>query len=80
MTRNTKEQIALMLKVLLERIQKLDIIEEQKNEIMYEGFSLAKSLKIATSPLSLVEAVKQWEEYANEDRVFNDVKRPWFVD
>lgn len=79
MSNNTQEQLAVMLKSLLVRIPKQNISEEEKVDIMHDGVALAASLKEATEPASLVEAVKQWEEYANNEEVYNDIRRPWFV-
>ncbi len=79
MSGNTQNQLAVMLKALLERIPKQNISEEEKVDIMHDGVALAASLKEATEPVVLVEAVKQWEEYANSEEVYNDIRRPWFL-
>lgn len=79
MSSNTQEQLAVMLQALLVRIPKQNISEEEKVDIMHDGVALAAALKNYTAPASLVEAVKQWEEYANSDEVYNDIRRPWFV-
>lgn len=79
MSSNTQNQLAVMLKALLERIPKQNISEEEKVDIMHDGVALAASLKEATGPDSLVEAVKFWKEYANSEEVYNDIRRPWFI-
>jgi hypothetical protein len=79
MTQNTQEQLAVMLKSLLERIPKQDVSEDTKVDIMHDGVVLAASLKDAKKPDVLVEAVKQWEDYANSQEVYNDIRRPWFI-
>lgn len=79
MSSNTQDQLAVMLKALLVRIPKQNISEEEKVDIMHDGVALAASLKEATAPDSLVEAVNLWEEYANSEEVYNDIRRPWFV-
>lgn len=79
MSRNSQNQLAVMLNALLVRIPKQNISEEEKVDIMHDGVALAASLKEATEPDSVVEAVKLWEEYANSKEVYNDIRRPWFV-
>ena len=79
MTNATQEQLGGMLHSIMERIPNLDIQEESKVDIMYDGVNLASTLKSVTKPAVLVEAVRQWEEYANDVQVYNDIRRPWFV-
>lgn len=79
MSSNTQNQLAVMLKALLVRIPQQNISEEEKVDIMHDGVALAASLKEATAPAALVEAVKLWEEYAKSENVYNDIRRPWFV-
>lgn len=79
MSQKTQEQLAVMLKSLLERIPKQDVSEETKVDIMHDGVALAASLKDAKKPDALVEVVNQWEEYAHNEEVYNDIRRPWFI-
>ena len=80
MTPPTQGQLANMLKNLMVRMPKLDISEELKVDIMHDGVVLAASLKNVTKPATLVESVKLWAEYAQNEDIYNDIRRPWFVD
>ena len=79
MTPKTQGQLANMLKTLLTRIPLQDISEEHKVDIMHDGVVLAASLKEEAEPAALVEAVKLWGDYAQSEAIFNDIRRPWFV-
>lgn len=79
MTPKTQNQLAAMLRTLMERIPKQDIAEEQKVDILHDGVLLAASLKSVTKPAALVEAVNLWREYAESEEIYNDIRRPWFV-
>lgn len=75
----TQEYLAKMMKLLMERITKMNLSEEQKVDIMHDGVCLAANLKKAPAGSAIADAVKIWEEYANNDGVYNDIRRPWFL-
>lgn len=79
MTPSTQGQLANMLKTLIVRMPKQDISEELKVDIMHDGVVLAASLKNVTKPATLVEAVKLWSEYAKNEEIYNDIRRPWYL-
>ena len=79
MSMATQEQLANMMGAILERIPKQNILEEQKVDIMHYGLVLAASLKEAKAPKSLVGVLKEWETYANNEEVYNDIRLPWFL-
>lgn len=79
MTKTTQEQLANMMKSVLERIPLQDIPDESKVDIMHDGVRLAASLDGVSAPKELVEALTLWEDYAKSDQVYNDIRRPWFV-
>ncbi|MBP5420896.1 MAG: SIR2 family protein [Paludibacteraceae bacterium] len=75
----TQEYLAEMMKLLQERITKKNLSEEQKVDIMHYGVCLAANLRKAPAGSAIADAVKIWEEYANNDGVYNDIRRPWFL-
>lgn len=79
MTKQTQEMLAKMLELVLERMPKQELTEEQKVDIMHDGVVLAASLKSAPSDPPVSKAVKAWEAYANDDAIYNDIKQPWFL-
>lgn len=79
MSDNTKKQLASMMMTVIDRIPVQDISEEVKVDIMHDGISLAASLDGVTTPDILVNAIKIWKNYAINNVVFNDIRRPWFV-
>ena len=54
------------------------IEEERKTDIMYAGVHLAKALKSQAKDPALVESIRKWGEYAEEDEIYNDIRRGWF--
>ncbi len=79
MTQTTQEQMASMMKLVLERMPFQDIPEDQKMDIMHDAVLLAASLKVAPVGSSIASAVEEWEKYANSDAIPNDVRLPWFL-
>lgn len=79
MTKSTQEMLAKMLELVIERIPKQELTEEQKVDVMHDGVVLAASLKDAPADSPVVSAVKKWEAYANDDAIFNDIRLPWFI-
>ena len=79
MTKPTQEMLAKMLELVLERMPKQELTEEQKVDVMHDGVVLAASLKDAPADSPVVRAVKEWEEYANDDTIYNDIRLPWFI-
>jgi hypothetical protein len=78
MTHNTQKCLAEMIRLFLERSSKRNLSVEQMVDVMHDGFCLAASLKNAPSNSPVVESVRLWEEYADDETVFNDVRLPWF--
>jgi hypothetical protein len=78
MTKTTQNHLARMMELIIQRIPKQGLSEEQKVDIMHDGVRLAASLKHITNSSSIMDAVRLWEEYANSDN-FNDVRLPWFL-
>ena len=78
MTYNTQKCLAEMIRLFLERSSKKNLSVEQMVDVMHDGFCLAASLKNAPTNSPVVESVKLWEEYADDETVFNDVRLPWF--
>ncbi|MDE5611564.1 MAG: hypothetical protein K2I90_06050 [Odoribacter sp.] len=79
MSKSTRNQLAEMMENILKRIPQQNIREEQKVDIMHAGVRLAASLKKETSDKTIAKAIKAWEDYANDKDVYNDVRRPWFI-
>lgn len=79
MTKQTQEMLAKMLEQVLERMPKQELTEEQKVDIMHDGVVLAASLKNAPADSPIASAVKEWEAYANDDAIYNDIRQPWFL-
>lgn len=79
MTKPTQEMLAKMLELVLERMPKQELTEEQKVNVMHDGVVLAASLKDAPADSPVVSAVKEWEAYANDDAIYNDIRLPWFI-
>lgn len=46
---------------------------------MQDGVVLAASLKDAPEDSPVVSAVKDWEAYANDNAIYNDIRLPWFI-
>ena len=79
MTNPTQEMLAKMLELVLERMPKQELTEEQKVDVMHDGVVLAASLKDAPAYSPVMSAVKEWEAYANDDAIYNDIRLPWFI-
>lgn len=79
MTKQTQAMLANMLEQVLERMPKQELTEEQKVDIMHDGVVLAASLKNAPADSPIASAVKEWEAYANDDAIYNDIRQPWFL-
>lgn len=79
MSGNTQEYLAEMMQLLMERISNKNLSEEQKVDIMHDGVYLAASLKDAPSDSPVAKALMVWEEYANNEGIYNDVRLPWFL-
>lgn len=79
MSKATQEQLAVMLEAILERVPMQNILEEQKVDVMHDGVVLASSLKETKAPKSLVRVLKEWETYANNEEIYNDIRQPWFL-
>ena len=78
MTNATRRMLAEMMTSVLERVRNFGIEEERKTDIMHAGVNLAKALKSQAKDLALVEAIKKWGEYAEQDEIYNDIRRGWF--
>ena len=68
-----------MLRELLDRVPNQDYSEEQKADIMHDGVQLVSSLKKESVGTSLENAIMEWEKYATNENVYNDVRQPWFI-
>ena len=78
LSNNSKCQLAEMLRSVLENVPKLSLTEEWKVDIMRAGVELASKLKCVSKESPLYNVMKIWEEYAMNDEVYNDIRRPWF--
>lgn len=61
---------------ITDEVLKLNI---QKVDVMQDGVVLAASLKDAPEDSPVVSAVKDWEAYANDNVIYNDIRLPWFI-
>ena len=79
MTKPTLEQLSAMMITVLEKTPHYKMTEEAKADIMHDGVRLAAAFKDVPEDNPLAKAVKEWEKYANSEDIYNDIRRPWFV-
>ncbi len=79
MSERTQEHLAIMMRSILESVPKQDMPEEYKIDIMHDGVRLAASFKHMPVDSAIGKAVKEWEAYATNDQIYNDVRRPWYL-
>lgn len=79
MTKKTMEQLSAMMIAVLEKTPQYKMQEEAKADIMHDGVRLAAAFKTVPEGNPLIKAVKAWEVYANNQEIYNDIRRPWFV-
>lgn len=80
MTKKTLEQLSAMMIAVLEKTPQYKLSEEARVDIMHDGVRLAAAFKNVPQGNPLSKAVKEWETYANSDEIYNDIRRPWFVE
>lgn len=78
MSKRTLELLSAMMITVLEKIPNCNLTVEARADIMHDGVRLAAAFNNVTAGNPLYKAVKEWESYANNEEVFNDVRRPWF--
>ena len=79
MSERTQEHLDAMMTTILESLPKQDMPEEKKSDILHDAVCLAASLKNMPADSPLGKAVKGWEAYATSDQIYNDIRRPWYI-